>query len=334
MSRWRWRTARPAGLIAAVSLSAIVPAPARSQTDVVVRGRVYATDTGAGIPNAIATLDGYGSVLTSDAGSFRFDGVAPGRRSLRIEAFGYEDASLELDLAANTVVDVPLTPAPLELDSLRIELETLDFDGRVMDPEEDLRVVGAEVLSSQGHEERSNAHGDFDLDDVYRDVPLRIVIREFGYLPLDTTLIPDDDERHEFDMAVDSAVQRVIDMQVERIADVTRGRSSVIRSLDREGLLRFSGTFTVYDMLLYEYGRRLQRVQCIVVDEEQIQRSRGWRSYLSTMLPEELERVEFLFGGGMLRIYSREFIRRMSVGRVELTRPLMFPRPRVEPLCR
>ena len=306
---------------------------AAAQTPITVDGGVYASDSGAGIENAIVTLEGYGSVLTSASGAFRFESVEAGERSLDVVAFGYAGATLALSLQADATVDVALTPEPIAVDSLAVDLESLDFDGRAQDPERDLRLIGAEVLSSQGHDERTDAHGRFDLDDVYEDVPLRIVIRSFGYLPLDTTLVPDDERRHEFDLTVDSAVQRVIDMQVERIIEVTRGRRSVLRPMDRERLLRFAGTYTVYDMLLAEYGYRLERVVCIVVDEEQILSSWGWRSYLSTMLPEELERVEFLFGGGMLRIYTRDFIRRMGVARVELREPMMFPRPRVDPLC-
>jgi hypothetical protein len=310
-----------------------VVTPARAQVPLTVQGRVFATDTGTGIPNAIVTLDGYGSVLTTASGAFGFERVEPGERTLAVVAFGYADATLALTLAADTTVDVPLTPEPILLDSLTVDLETLDFDGLARDPEKDLRLVDADVLSSQGHEERTDAHGHFDLDDVYEGVPLRIVIRSFGYLPRDTTFVPDDQRRHEFDLTADSAVLRLIDRQVARIVEVTRGRRSVVRPLDRERLLRFAGTFTVYDMLLSEYRYRLRRVQCIVVDEEQILASRGWRSFLSTMLPEELERVEFLFGGGMLRIYTRDFIRRMSVTRVELRSPTLFPRPRVDPLC-
>lgn len=309
-------------------------APAAAQTGLALQGRVYASDSGVGIQNAIVTLPGYGSMLTAASGAFRFVSVEAGEYRLEIDAFGYSDVTLALSLEANTTVDVPMAPAPLSLDSLRVELETLDFHGRVVDPQRDLRLIEAEIRSSQGHEEYTNAHGDFDLDDVYEDVPLRVVIGSFGYLPLDTTLVPDDERRHEFRLEVDSTVQGIIDMQVDRIVDVTRGRRSVIRALDRDGLLRFAGTFTVYDMLLNEYGRRLERVECIVVDEVQIPRVRGWRSYLSTMLPEELERVEFLFRGAMLRIYTRDFIRRMPVGRVELRAPLFFSRPRVEPLCR
>ena len=330
-------TDRPLRIAALLWLACGSVSPAAAQTLVTVEGRVYASDTGSGIVNAIVTLEGYGSVLTSASGAFRFDQVDPGARgleaALEVVAFGYAEASVTVSLNADVTVDVPLTPEPIALDSLTVDLETLDFDGLVRDPERDLRIVDADVLSSQGHAERTNSHGQFDLDDVYEGVPLRIAVRSFGYLPLDTVLVPDDERRHEFDLRVDSAAQRVIDMQVERIIEVTRGRRSVRRPMDRERLLRYAGAHTVYDMLLAEYGYRLQRVGCIVVDEEQILASRGWRSYLSTMLPEELERVEFLFGGGMLRIYTRAFIQRMSVARVELREPMMFPRPRVDALC-
>lgn len=310
----------------------LCPPAVSAQTPLTVQGRVYESTTGAGIQNAIVTLEGYGATLTAASGSFRFDDVEPGEYSLSVDAFGYVDRTLSLRLETNTTVDVPLEPEPFRLDPLDVDLETLDFDGRAVDPAKDLRLIDAQVLSSQGHEEWTDAHGQFDLDDVYEGVPLQIEVRSFGYLPLDTTFVPDDDERHEFELFVDPAVQRVIDMQVDRIVDITRGRASVRRPLDQEALLRFRGTFTVYDMILYEYGRRADRVGCLVVDERQIPRSWGWRSYLTTMLPEELARLEFLFSGAMLRIYTRDFVRRMPIDRVELRTPT-YVEAFGEPFC-
>ncbi len=44
---------------------------------------------------------------------------------------------------------------------------------------------------------------------------------------------------------------------------------------------------------------------------------------LDTMLPEEMERIEFLFGGTMLRIYTREFIQDMIAREIKLLEPVM-----------
>ena len=156
-------------------------------------GRVFDADNQQGIQNAVVTLDGYGFRLTEASGEFRFDGVAAGDYVLTVEAFGYVTVARRVRIPAETSVSIALEPSALELDSLLIESRTIDFDGRVRDPRLDYSVKDARVTTDQGHEEWSNAHGRFDLDDVREGVTLRVVIHAFGYLPLDTAFVPDDD---------------------------------------------------------------------------------------------------------------------------------------------
>ncbi len=55
-------------------LAAAVPMPVLAQ-NVVVQGRVFTVGSAVVIPNATVDLEGYGSTLTSDAGTFRFEDV-------------------------------------------------------------------------------------------------------------------------------------------------------------------------------------------------------------------------------------------------------------------
>jgi hypothetical protein len=52
-----------------------------------------------------------------------------------------------------------------------------------------------------------------------------------------------------------------------------------------------------------------------------------------TLFPGEVHRVESLFDGAMVRVYTRDFMRRMLSGAVELRRPVYVAMAR-PPLCR
>ncbi|MQA92945.1 MAG: hypothetical protein GEU90_22480 [Gemmatimonas sp.] len=47
------------------------------------------------------------------------------------------------------------------------------------------------------------------------------------------------------------------------------------------------------------------------------------QSDVTHMLPEEVERIEFMFRGAMLRIYTREFMQHMIARDLELRTPSM-----------
>lgn len=114
---------------------------------------------------------------------------------------------------------------------------------------------------------------------------------------------------------------------------IVTGQRGGTRPLDGGVLVRYSGAYDVYEMLLREYGLRLQRVECVVVDERQIPHSRGWASYLRRLRPEGIERVDLLFSGAMLRIYTLDFIDHTPHGLVRLHAPSYVERQHVEPLC-
>ena len=63
------------------------------------------------------------------------------------------------------------------------------------------------------------------------------------------------------------------------------------------------------------------RIRCVLIDEELVAPLID-SDMLRVTYPEELERIEFLFDGAMLRIYTREFIREMIGGGHELRKPV------------
>ena len=298
-----------------------IPVPALAQIGVIVEGRVYDARSGSSVQNAVVTLEGHGSTLSSGLGTFRFSGVEPGVYVLRVEGFGYVDYTTSVSVVRYAIVSVPLEAAPFALDSIVVEVRTLDFDGRVRDPTLDYLVVDAQVLSDQGHEEWTNTRGRFDLDDVFEGTPLHLVIRAFGYLQLDTIFVPDDEERYEFNLVTDPFMERMIAFQVQRLEDRAGELLYQFRpALNRAELTRYAGFGTVQSIMEARYPMAiLTNVECIVLDEEWIRTAWQRRLVLQNTIPEELERIELLEFPGpgrtfQLRIYTRAFFQELVAG--------------------
>ena len=310
------------GLKTILVLASAIPFPVLAQTGSVA-GLVFESGGTAGIPNATVELEGHGETLTSAAGTFRFDGVEPGVYTLRVDAFGYTSEVLLLAVDGNTTVRVPLEIDPFLLDPLVVEPRAIDIKGRVRDPGRDLSLVDAEVFTNQVPGTLTNSHGRFKIDDVLEGVPLRVIVRAFGYFPVDTILLPDEDESYLFELKPDWLVERMIEVQVGRIEERAASRSTGRRAMNRERLLRYAGRADLQTAIEFEYGLRLEgRDGCVYIDEKRFRGigDQGALSLLWTMLPEEVERIEFLYKGG-LRIYTREFIQEMIASDIELRPP-------------
>ena len=201
-----------------------------------------------------------------------------------------------------------------------------------------MNVMDARVRSSQGHDEETGTHGRFDFDDVYAGVPLRIVVDAFGYLPLDTTVVPDDEGRHDFELRPDPIAEAMIAAQVERLEAragdlLYTGRPA----LDRTLMAPFASRTNLRQMLERRYPLDvLRRVGCVMLDERPIETREEIVHMLEYMIPEELERVEILefprMGPPtMLRIYTRPFFMRLIGSNEPLQEPMMHPKT---DLCR
>lgn len=317
-----------------VIVALLLASPVQGQVPMALGGRILDADSGSGIQNAVVELVGHGTTLTSTDGAFSFDGIAPNAYLLRIDAFGYRPDSLELTIDQDRIVAISLEIEPLPLDSLRVEPRSVDVSGRVRDREKDLPVVDAEILVNRATVARTSVHGRFSVDNAWEGVPLYLSVRAFGYLPVDTVLQPmDDDGTYDFELATDPIMERILEVQTLRIEDRAGGRRAItMQPLDRDRLLRSTG-FSLAEVLLNSYPRfRLQRVQCIVVDERVLPHQIDGQ-VLEGMSPGNVERVEFLYRGAVMRIYTRDFMKRMIAGQVELRPVSYMPTPFGPPFC-
>ena len=167
--------------------------------------------------------------------------------------------------------------------------------------------------------------------DIQEEVPLRVSVMAFGYLPLDTVFVPQRGERYLFELESDPQMERMIETQVERLEERSSALSAVLmRDVDRERLLRRRGT--VGDLLEFDYQRYLP--SCVFIDEEELIPTAPLRFFLGTRFVSDVHRIEFLFDGNMMRVYTREFIQNMIVRDVELREPIYVPNPFGDPFCR
>lgn len=323
----RWTIALAVGAV----LLAALPQAAEGQTAWTVAGRVVDAQSGVSVSNALVTLEGHGAVLSSNRGLFRFARVPSSEYSLRVEALGYSDFAAALEVNADTMLVVALEILPVEVDGLTVELGTLDFDGRVRDPRLDAWVYEAEVRSDQGHHDVTSLSGRFDLDDVFDGPSLRLTIRGFRYMPLDTTFIPDDEDRHVFDMAPDPVMSRMIESYVARLDERAQRRIYEYQpALNREDLAEFRPNASLRVVMEAKYPLRiLEGIVCVFLDEREYpwwNSHDGRMSLLEGTSAHELERVELLEFPGeaqlfMARVYTRRFFQRQVASPDNLVEP-------------
>jgi hypothetical protein len=310
----RFRVALPA-----LALIVVSNGSASAQTQVVVQGRVVERGTATPVVNASVELDGYPGTSTSSDGTFRFESVALGGYSLRVGALGYSPVDEFVVIGSDTTLVVELDIAPLDLDTLDVDARRFELRGEVRERGSDQRLAGADVITNVNRETRTSVTGRFRLRDMPAGFPFLLRVRAFGYMPLDSAMIADEDTSVTLDLEVDSLVQRMIDVEVARLEERARPfRTAVMPAIDREELLRRRNR-TVLDVVEFQYGIHLRRVQCIMIDDEQ--RFNGLEE-LATIFPGELERIEVLERGAMLRIYTREFMKKMLGGGMHLAKPV------------
>ncbi|MCI0436101.1 MAG: carboxypeptidase-like regulatory domain-containing protein [Gemmatimonadetes bacterium] len=302
--------------------------PVLAQTQFVVEGRVVQESSGDPIANANIELDGQPAATTDSAGAFRFDNVPPGGWGLRVTALGWSPRDVFLVVRRDTSVVIVLSAAPLPLDTLAVRSRTVDIRGHARDRAADRDLFRARVVTNLNRETTTNTVGRFRLRDMPAGFPVVIGIRAFGYLPLDQVVIAENDTTVIFALEIDPLVQRMIDVEVARLEKRARPfNTAIMPAIDRETLMRRNGT--ALDVMKSEWGQFLSRIACILIDD--VQRYNGLDE-LGLYFPEELERIEVLFRGRMLRIYTRTYIQRMLGRGTRLRDPVYieFSRP---PAC-
>jgi hypothetical protein len=307
--------------VALCALVACVAPAAAQQTSVVVEGRIVDENTGLGVPAAAIELDGVGTAVTGPDGSFRFGNVPVGLYRLWVVAFGYASASRVVAARDDLAVEIVLDPAPVRLEGVGATF--VEVKGRVRDPVNDFNVVDAVVLTNQGRGVATDAHGRFELEGMLEGAPLRLSIELFGYVTLDTVVVPTEDAEYEFDLRPDPVIEALIAVQIERLEKRAAPAFAVgRRNMNREDLLKYAGPHTVQSMLLFEYGpRRGARVPTVYVDGVRWSLTSNPADELFALLPETIERIEFIvvpYVCARMDIYTREFMRDLIAREGEL----------------
>lgn len=314
-------------IILAVLLCGIAsPAVARQTAE--LSGRVIERNGEAGIAGATIEVAGR-TVLTDLRGRFTITELTAGRHVLTVGAFGYSVREVEVTAPATDLV-IELDPSPVALDPLVVTGATITLRGKVHERGDDRGLIDVQVLVDPDHEEWTNSAGRFKVDDLPAGPPLRLEIRGFGYLPIHTIISAFRDTTLIIGLEPDPLMQRMIEIQAARLRDRAKPfDTAVMPAMDREDLLRNANT-TAFDLIRYRYGRFLSRVKCMLIDDRQ---TYNGLAELMHFLPDELERIEFLFRGRMLRIYTRDYMRKLVGGGVELVRPV-YVEYGSPPLCR
>jgi vitamin B12 transporter len=150
---------------AAVLWLPLVAGPAVAQFPPEARGRVVDAGTGTGVAGAVVEAIGGPGALTSSDGSFRLRGLLPGRREIRVRAFGYRDwgGEVEAENGVVTVIEVALLPAPIALDAVVARGELAAGSGATV-------IARSEIAES----------GVRDLGELLQDQPGVVIVRRGG----------------------------------------------------------------------------------------------------------------------------------------------------------
>ena len=315
--------------VLAVLLVAAGAAPSLAQSTATLAGRVVERGSDAGLAGATIEV-GSRRVVTNIDGRFAILSLPLGSHLVTVSTYGYSSQELRLQLAADTSVVVELDPEPVSLDPLLVEGRTITIRGEIYERGDDRGLLDVEVRVEPDHEAYTNTRGRFELDDIPAGPPLRFSIRGFGYLPIESVLSAFEDTTLVIHLEVDSLAQRLIQQQVSRVEDRAHPfLAAVMPAMDREYLLR-NRNATALDLIQHRYGVFVDRVTCILIDDRQ---SYNGLAELAHFLPEELERIEVLERGKMLRIYTRDYIRDRlgQVGKLPMPVYVDYVDP---PLCR
>jgi len=321
----------PTRLLVAVALAGGFPSQVAAQAGLVLEGRVVEAGTSSGIQNAVVAIGGLRAVLTTADGLFRFDAVETGEYEVRVTALGYATTTRRLTVYANTSLMIALQIAPLAIAPLTVR--GIEMEGTVRDGKRSFGVADADVSTDEGGKTQTNSNGRFKVG-VLDGAAVEVSVRAFGYLPLDSVVVAREDEQHTFVLTSDALFEAMVAHQVERLAARSRPQRAIgFRNLDRERLVRYAGRATIRDVLQSEYGYRLRgRIRCVVLDEVALHPDVDGPT-LATMYPEDVERIEFLFFGNMLRLYTRRFLWELAGRGTKLRQPTYVQPPRGVPFC-
>lgn len=281
--------------------------PALAQARLSVAGIVLEEDGGTPVESASVLLAGQ-RVATAGSGMFIITDVAPGDYTLVVEALGYIRYEVDLVLRADTTLRIVLAPQPVSLEA--VVVRGITISGTIHDAETGLRVLGGSVTVEPGEREDGATNGRFSVSGV---PPGRVAVtaRVLEYLPSRVEFDASRDTVLRFDMVVDSVAIRMIERQVQRLADRAEEVPMRVTAVNRRDieLLGFPSAFHV---LRHHIPNVVPSSPpwpdvCILLDEAPT--SIGAMIGLQAELIERIEIFGFRASG--IRVYTKRYVARL-----------------------
>ncbi|MGH7469422.1 MAG: carboxypeptidase regulatory-like domain-containing protein [Longimicrobiales bacterium] len=307
-----------AGLIAGLALLA-GPAPSRAQ-DITVQGRVLEQGTGDPIAGASVELAGAPRVLTNRNGLFAFPNVRAGSHSLVVNMLGYHRRQLTIDVQRDTTLVIELTVEAVRVDSLTVRARNVTLRGQVTDSASRLPIMDAEIMVGRARAVLANSMGRFRANRIPAHQPTTVLVRALGYLPMQLSVTPARDTTINFALQLDPVGQRMIAAQIQRLEDRAKKMPFLNTTMTRAELMERHYNWTAADAIAYRTRSSGRQIMCVYIDN--VFQSAGLAP-LNMYVPDEIERIEFIDRGSMVRVYTRGYIQQMMRGRVQLY-PIVF----------
>lgn len=305
------RLANASCRVAAGAFVLMAPASVVAQ-EVTVSGVVVETTRGATVAGATVRLGDQRSFFTDLDGAFHFTEVPAGLHAMVVEAYGYRPRTLSLDLRSDTTLRVELEPAPIELDTLAVEVENVIVRGTVRDAETNRTILIAQVLVYPGGRTVGAVSGRFTLENVPARRPITLVVEAMEHLPARLSLVPEGDTTLTIPLEVDSVSIRMVQQQVERLEVRAKAVPTSLTALNREDLERHVH-WNVLDAIRQVAPRSVPRENkdiwgrrgCFFLDESKVT-----LDVFQGLQPEQIERIE-IYGRYMIRVYTRRYVHRL-----------------------
>lgn len=307
------RLARASCRVAAGAVVLMAPASLAAQ-GLTVSGVVIESTRGARVAGATVRLGDQRSFFTDLDGAFHFTDVPAGLHAMVVEAYGYRPRTLSLNLRSDTTLRVELEPAPIELDTLAVDLDNVTVRGTVRDAETNLPILVAQLLVYPGGRSVGAISGRFRLENVPAGHPITLVVEAMEYLPARLSLVPEGDTTLAIPLETDPVALRMVQQQVKRLEVRAQAVPVSLTALNREDLERHV-YLNVLDVIRQRAPRSVPREDkdiwgrrgCYFLDDSKVP-----LDVFQGLRPEQIERIEIFGRGSMIRVYTRRYVHRLA----------------------
>jgi hypothetical protein len=326
-------------LCTTIALFLLVTAPGTLRAQrATLQGRIVQED-GRAVASATIEYAGSRSLSTPD-GTFTLTNVPLGTLQLTITALGFAPVVSSFTISRDTTITIVMRPDPIRMQTLQARLNSIKVKGRVTDERSRLGVDASIRVFSAGtrYDAVTNATGRYEVDDVLVGDSAVVVLEAFGYLPQRAFVSSPRDTTINF-VAVDDPVARaLVDRQLARLT----ARSAVLPYKVETGRVEnLNQSGTLEEALRVQHD--LNNARCVILDDKlQVPPAlRGEKPRWRFLTLDQVHSFEIIDRGHgsayrvaeMLRIYTKQYVRRMVADSVPLD-PIQVFRGGLPALCR